>query len=138
MTNLQGRVDPSPVPIPKQAIVSTCLEYKSFENMLGKGETAHHGQFFLFPQSFVTFWITFHHFHYIKNCSLQTLSKLKLYKRVLLWRLSKEVDPIKLNFKMANKGFDSTQIYTEPQRKRRTKKYNSQFSLHFYNEIVYV
>ena len=28
--------------------------------------------------------------------------------------------------------------YTEPQKKHRTKKYNSQFSLHLYNEIVYM
>ena len=28
--------------------------------------------------------------------------------------------------------------YTEPQKKRRTKKYYSQFSLHLYNEFVYI
>ena len=29
-------------------------------------------------------------------------------------------------------------LYNEPQKKRHTKKYNSQFSLHLYNEIVYM
>ena len=28
--------------------------------------------------------------------------------------------------------------YTELRKKHRTKKYNSQFSLHLYNEIVYI
>ena len=32
--------------------------------------------------------------------------------------------------------YASNFIHTEPQKKRRTKQYNSQFSLHLYNEIV--
>ena len=32
-----------------------CLQYKSFENTAGKGETTHHGQFLLFSQYFYLF-----------------------------------------------------------------------------------
>ena len=32
----------------KQALVFTCLQYKSFENAAGKGEIAHNEQFLLF------------------------------------------------------------------------------------------
>ena len=36
---------------PKQALVFTCLQYKSFENTVGKGEIARKEQFLLFPVS---------------------------------------------------------------------------------------
>ena len=36
------------LPFPKQALVFTCPQYKSFENTVGKGEIAHNEQFF-FP-----------------------------------------------------------------------------------------
>ena len=36
-------------PFPKQALVFICLQYKSFENTVGKGKTAHTEQFLLFP-----------------------------------------------------------------------------------------
>ena len=52
---------------PKQALVFTCLQYKSFENTLGKGEIAPNDQFFLFPQCFLSFWRTLRHFHQILN-----------------------------------------------------------------------
>ena len=35
--------------LPKQALVFTCLQYKSFENTVGKGEIARNEQFLLFP-----------------------------------------------------------------------------------------
>ena len=38
----------------KQALVFTCLQYKSFENTVGKGEIAHNKQFLLFPTVFST------------------------------------------------------------------------------------
>ena len=41
-------------PFPKQALVFTCLQYKSFENTLGKGEIARNEQFLLFPECFST------------------------------------------------------------------------------------
>ena len=53
-----------PQPPPKQALVFTCLQYKSFENTVGKGEIARNEQFLLFPQCFLSVWITFCHFHY--------------------------------------------------------------------------
>ena len=40
-------------PFPKQALVFMCLQYKSFENTVGKGEIARNKQFLLFPQCFV-------------------------------------------------------------------------------------
>ena len=47
----------------KQALAFMCLQYKSFENSMGKREIARNKQFFLFPQCFLPFWRTFHHFH---------------------------------------------------------------------------
>ena len=64
-------------PFPKQALVFMCLQYKSFENTVGKGEIAHNEQFLLFPQCFLPFWRTFNHFHQVLNCFLQTLSVWK-------------------------------------------------------------
>ena len=42
------------LPFPKQALVFTCLQYKSFENTVGKKEIACNEQFLLFPQCFPT------------------------------------------------------------------------------------
>ena len=50
-------------PFPKQALVFTCLQYKSFENAVGKGEIAPNEQLLLFPQCFPPVWKTFFHFH---------------------------------------------------------------------------
>ena len=63
-------------PFPTQALVFTCLQYKSFENAVGKGEIARNEQFLLFPQCFLPVWITFCCFQN-KNCHLQTLSVWK-------------------------------------------------------------
>ena len=68
-----GYVEKQPVainPFPNKP----CLQYKSLENTVGKGEIARNEQFLLFPQHFLHIWITFCHFHQIKNCWLQTLS----------------------------------------------------------------
>ena len=35
---------------PKQALVFACLQYKSFENIVGKGEIARNEQFLLLPR----------------------------------------------------------------------------------------
>ena len=43
---------------PKQALVFTRLQYKSFENTVGEGEMAFYEQF-LFPQCFLPIWQTF-------------------------------------------------------------------------------
>ena len=57
-------------------MVFTCLQYKSFENNVGKGEIdggkdeiAPNKHFFLFPQCFLPVLITFHHFNKIWNLS---------------------------------------------------------------------
>ena len=56
---------------PKQALVFTSLQYKSFENTVGKGEIACKKQCLLLPQCFLPIWRTFCHFHQIWNCCLQ-------------------------------------------------------------------
>ena len=55
----------------KQALVFTCVQYKSFENTVGKGEIAQNEQFLLFPQCFLLICITLCHFYQIWNCCLQ-------------------------------------------------------------------
>ena len=47
----------------KPGLVFTCLQDKSFQNTLEKGEIARNKQFLLFPQCFLATWRTFHHFH---------------------------------------------------------------------------
>ena len=44
------------LPFPKQALVFTCLQYKSFENTAGKEEIAHNKQFLHLPQCFLPVW----------------------------------------------------------------------------------
>ena len=51
--------------VPKQALVFTCLQYKSFENTAGKEEIARNEQFLLFQQCFLPISRTFCHFHQI-------------------------------------------------------------------------
>ena len=50
-------------PVLSLSQTSPCLQYKSFENTVGKGEIACNKQFFCFPQYFLAFWNTFCHFH---------------------------------------------------------------------------
>ena len=47
---------------PKQALVFTCLQYKFFENTVGKGEIAHYKQFLLFSPCFLPIWRIVCHF----------------------------------------------------------------------------
>ena len=75
------------LPFPKQALVFTCLQYKPFENTVGKGEIAHNEQFLLFPQCFLSIWKTFCHFNQLSNCGLQTLSIWKTLKFVVWERV---------------------------------------------------
>ena len=56
----------------------------SLENSVGKGEIALKKQFLLFPQHFLTFQKTFHHFHQLKKCCLQTLPTWENLK-VVIW-----------------------------------------------------
>ena len=68
-------------------LVLTCLQYKSFENPVGKGESARDKQFLLFPQCFLPFLKTFSPFHQTRNCRLQTLSIWKSLKFVVWERV---------------------------------------------------
>ena len=52
------------------------LQYKSFENTLGKGEIARNDQFLLFQQCFLPIWITFYHFHQIWRTRLKTFLRM--------------------------------------------------------------
>ena len=74
-------------PFPKQALVFTGLQYKSFENSVGKGEIAYNEQFPLFPQRFLIFQRPFHYFHQLQNCLLQTLWVWKSLKFVIRERI---------------------------------------------------
>ena len=65
-----------------------CLQYKSFENTVGKGEIARKEQFLLLPQCFLPTWRTFSSFHQIWNCRLQTLSVWKSLKFVIWERVN--------------------------------------------------
>ena len=66
---------------PKQAWFFTCLQYKSFEITVGKGEIAR----------FLPFWRPLCLFHYIKDCRLQTLSVWMSLKFVVWERVNKDV-----------------------------------------------
>ena len=48
--NIVGKEENAGYLFPKQALVFTCLHYKSFENTVGKGEIAPNEQFLLFSQ----------------------------------------------------------------------------------------
>ena len=74
-------------PFPKQALVFTCLQHKSFENTVGKGKIARNEQFLLFPV-FSTYWRTLCRFYQTFNCRLQTLSVWKSFVFVV-WEMVK-------------------------------------------------
>ena len=74
---------PTNYPFAKQALVFMCMQYKSFENTVGKGEIARNEQFLLFPQCFLPVWRTLCHFYQIWNCRLQTLLVWKSLKFVV-------------------------------------------------------
>ena len=78
-----------------------CLQYKSFENTVGKGEIARNEQFLLFPQFFLPFRRTFRHFRLTKHRHLQALSIWKGLKFVVWERVKEFVDE---NFKFVENG----------------------------------
>ena len=78
--------------MPKQALVFTYLQYKSFEHTVGKGEIARNEQFLLFPQCFQPIWRTIFDFHQIWNCCLQSLSVWKSLKSVVLERVKQNCE----------------------------------------------
>ena len=71
--HVRGRIN---YPFPKQALVFTCLQYKSFENTVGIGEIARYEQFLLFPQCFLPIWITF--FTFSSNLKLLSAKSFSL------------------------------------------------------------
>ena len=76
-----------------------CLQYKYFENIVGKGEIARDEQFLLFPQCFLPILRTFCHFLKFGNCRLTILSVEKFF---VLWETFKV--PVLLNCHM--QGFN--------------------------------
>ena len=79
--------------LPKQALVLTCLQYKSFKNTVGKGEIARNKQFLLFPQCFLPFLRNFLPFFVQLNivaCKLFQLGRvqnLSFGKGLTKWNL---------------------------------------------------
>ena len=69
-------------PFPKQAQAFTRLQYKSFENTVGKGEIARNEQFLLFPQYFLLFP------PFPSNSKLSPANSFGL-KESKIWRLGK-------------------------------------------------
>ena len=70
----------------QQALIFTCLQYKSIENTVEKGEIARNEQFLLFPQCFLPLWRTF--FPFQSNLKLLTAISLIL-KESKICRLGK-------------------------------------------------
>ena len=64
-------------------MVFTCLQCKSFENTVGKGEIARNEQFLLSSQCFQPFWRTHRNFHQFRYCRLQTFWVWKSLKFVV-------------------------------------------------------
>ena len=62
-------------PFPKQALVFTCLQYKSFENTTGKGEIARNKQFLLFPRCFLP---TLRTLSFSSNLKLTSVNSFRL------------------------------------------------------------
>ena len=69
---------------------------KSFENTERTGEIARNEQFLIFPQCFLFFSRTFHHFHQIWKCRLQSLS-LQMRLKSVVWG--------RVNISPSNKAF---------------------------------
>ena len=76
---------------PKLYLLFTCLQYKSFEITVGKGEIARNEQFLFFPQGFLNSWRPVCLFHLIKDFRLQNLSVWMSLKFVVWERVNKDV-----------------------------------------------
>ena len=66
-----------------------CLQYKSFENTVGKGEIARHEQFLLFPHCFLPVRRTYFQFLQIWSCRLLTHSVWKSLRFVVWYRINR-------------------------------------------------
>ena len=65
-----------------------CQQYKSFENIVGKGEIARNEHFLPFPTAFLPVRRSCCHFHQIWNCCLQTIS---VEEKFAIWERAKFV-----------------------------------------------
>ena len=86
-------------PFPKQALIFRCLQYKSFENTVGKGEIARNKQFLHFPWCFSTCLDNCVPFSskFKINCCLQSLSVWKSLTFVVWERFKMETCTIRMD-----------------------------------------
>ena len=75
-------------PLPREAVVFTCLQDKSFENTVGKGEIARNEQFLLFPQWFSTLLENLLPFSFNLELSFANSFSLEKSKSVLWERVN--------------------------------------------------
>ena len=77
---------------PNKPLFFMSLQYKSFENTVGKGEIARSEQFLLFSNRvFLPFSRTFLHFHQIGNRHLQTLSVWRRTLKFVIWEKGQSI-----------------------------------------------
>ena len=72
-----------------------CLQYKSFENTVGKEEIVRNEQFLLFPQCFLPIHRDFCLSHEIQNCRLQTFLVWKILKFAVWEMVISQLRPLK-------------------------------------------
>ena len=65
-------------PFPNKPWFLTCLQYKSFENTVGKGEIARNEQFLLFPLCFLPIWGAFCYFLKLSPANFFSLEESKI------------------------------------------------------------
>ena len=78
------------LPFPKQALVFTCLHFKSFENTVGKGQIACSEQYLLYQQCFLPVWI--HSLPFSSNSILSSANSFQFSKslKFFVWERAKQ------------------------------------------------
>ena len=105
-----------------------CLQYKSLENTVGKGEIARDEQFLLFPHCFLPFRRPFCYFDQIQNFRVLTLSVWKSLKSVVWERVNQsEFDQIQ-NFRVQTLSVWKSLKSVVWERVNQSVKSNSRFS----------
>ena len=69
----------------EKALAFMCLQYKSSENTVGKGEIAHNEQFLLFPQCFLHSWENFQPFLTTFEIVVCKLIQFGLVQNIVAW-----------------------------------------------------
>ena len=87
-----------------------CLQYKSFENTVGKGEITRNEQFLLFTQCFLPCYRSFCDIHQIQNCRLQTFSIWKSLKFVVWERVNSSPNVVLADYKICAAQINVTTI----------------------------